>query len=289
MADFQRSIPLKKALHPSTILAYEMNGEMLPVKHGFPLRAVVPGWAGNSWVKWITNARVLSEPSNGFWMKNAYLYPIRPIAPGSSLEATMMRPVTSLRIKSVISSPAHQSIVEVGKPLRVAGAAWTGEEGHVAGVDVSIDAGRTWRPAKLTGEAAAFSWRLWKFDWTPSREGHYTVLARARDSRGEMQPTVQEWNPNGYLWNAVARLDVEADLKADRVAVVPADTIAVGQSQDFRNTCLICHGEDMIRQQRLTRAQWDREVNKMIGWGARVQPDKRDALLDYLSGLVQPR
>jgi sulfite oxidase len=289
MPDFQRSIPLKKALHPSTILAYEMNGEMLPVKHGFPLRAVVPGWAGNSWVKWITNARVLSEPSDGFWMKNAYLYPSRPIAPGSTPDAAMMRPVTSLRIKSIISSPSHQSIVEVGKPLRIAGAAWTGEEGHVSGVDVSTDGGRTWQSAKLTGGAAAFSWRLWKFDWIPRKEGPFTVLSRARDSGGDVQPGVQQWNPNGYLWNAVGRLDLLAGATAERVAVVPADALAVASPTGFRNTCLICHDEDVIRQQHLTRAQWDREVNKMIGWGARLQPDERDTFLDYLLGMAARR
>jgi DMSO/TMAO reductase YedYZ molybdopterin-dependent catalytic subunit len=75
MADFQRSIPLKKALDPQTLLAYAMNGETLPVKHGFPLRVVVPGWAGDCWTKWLTSVRVLDQEATGFWMKNAYLYP----------------------------------------------------------------------------------------------------------------------------------------------------------------------------------------------------------------------
>src|SRR5215467_4204865 len=104
MADFQRSIPLKKALQPSTLLAYEMNGQTLPIKHGFPLRAIVPGWAGNSWVKWVTNIRVLNEEANGIWMKNAYLYPSKPVAPGSAPPADIMKPVTSLRVKSIIGS-----------------------------------------------------------------------------------------------------------------------------------------------------------------------------------------
>ena len=194
MPDFQRSIPLNKAQDPNTILAYNMNGQMLPVKHGFPLRAVVPGWAGNSWVKWLTNVRVLTEPANGFWMKNAYLYPSAPVAPGSTPPSDVMKPVTSLRVKTVIASPANGSAVDVGKPVAVAGAAWSGDAGNVVAVDVSVDRGRTWKPARLAGSATAFGWRLWNFTWTPSREGYYTVLARARDSRGDVQPSVQEWN-----------------------------------------------------------------------------------------------
>src|SRR5215469_3007953 len=75
MADFQRTIPIKKALDPNTLLAYELNGEALPVQHGFPLRAVVPGWAGDSWMKWVSAVRVLDKESDGWWMKNAYRHP----------------------------------------------------------------------------------------------------------------------------------------------------------------------------------------------------------------------
>ncbi len=75
MRDFERSIPAKKALDPNTILAYQMNGEPLPVKHGFPLRVVVPGWASDSWVKWLTSIRVLDNEFDGFWMVNAYRAP----------------------------------------------------------------------------------------------------------------------------------------------------------------------------------------------------------------------
>jgi DMSO/TMAO reductase YedYZ molybdopterin-dependent catalytic subunit len=288
MPDFQRSIPLNKALHPSTILAYNMNGEMLPVKHGFPLRAVVPGWAGNSWVKWLTNVRVLTDPANGFWMKNAYLYPSVPIAPGSTPPADVMKPVTSLRVKSVIASPANGSAVDVGKPTAIAGVAWSGESGNVVAVDVSVDRGRTWKPARLTGSATAFGWRLWNFSWTPSREGYYTVLARARDSNGDVQPSVQEWNPSGYLWNVVSRADVGAGMKPETAASPPAES-NIAPLQAYRERCLICHDEDVIRQQRLTRAQWDREINKMTGWGARVEPDTREMLLEYLLRVAGPR
>jgi molybdenum-dependent oxidoreductase-like protein len=156
-------------------------------------------------------------------------------------------------------------------------------------VDVSVDQGRTWKAAKLTGPATAFGWRLWEFSWTPAREQRYTVLARARDTSGDIQPVVPEWNPSGYLFNAIARVDVNA---GSNVATPPADSAAatnVQQAAGFRERCLVCHDDDVIRQQRLTRAQWDRELNKMIGWGARVQPEERQSLLDYLLRIAGPR
>src|ERR1035438_1227438 len=105
MPDFQRSIPTKKALDGNTILAYEMNGEILPEKHDFPLRVVAPGWASDSWVKWLTSIRVLDKEHDGFWMKSAYRHPGKPVAPGTAVAMEQMQPVTSLRVKSVIAAP----------------------------------------------------------------------------------------------------------------------------------------------------------------------------------------
>jgi DMSO/TMAO reductase YedYZ molybdopterin-dependent catalytic subunit len=281
MADFQRSIPLKKALDPQTLLAYAMNGETLPVKHGFPLRVVVPGWAGDCWTKWLTSVRVLDQEATGFWMKNAYLYPKVPPAPGAVVAPEAMAPVTSLRVKSVIAFPENATQVASGKRIVVRGAAWSGDSGPVTGVDVSVDRGRTWRPARLTGDASPFGWRLWEYPWTPSHDGAHTLLARARDADGDVQPLVPEWNPSGYLWNAVARVDVNTPAG---IAASPAE--AVTAPAFFRETCVICHEDDVIRQQRLTRAQWDRELNKMIGWGARVRAEDRETLLDYLTRIA---
>src|SRR4029453_8809126 len=281
MQDFQRSIPLAKALHAETILAYAMNGETLPVKHGFPLRAVVPGWAGSSWVKWITGVRVLNEVSRGFWMRSAYLHPGKAVAPGIVPPADTMVPVTSLRVKSVIAFPTNSTRVDIGKPCVVRGAAWTGDVGgRVNAVEVSVDQGRTWKPSRLTGQATTFGWRLWEFSWTPREEGRYTVLARARDSSGDTQPLVQEWNPSGYLWNVTARVDLDVGLPTPPAAA--RESAASQPVPAFRERCLICHDDDVIRQQRLTRAQWEREIDKMVNWGARVSPEERPSLLDYL-------
>lgn len=290
MQDFQRSIPVKKALDPNTLLAYEMNGETLPVKHGFPVRVVVPGWASDSWAKWVTSIRVLDKESDSFWMKNAYRHPGKAVAPGTAVPPEQMKPVTSLRVKSVIASPADGGQAQVGKPVTIQGVAWSGDAGPVTAVDVSVDGGRTWNPARLGREKSQFGWRQWELSWTPPSEAYYNVMARARDASGATQPFTQEWNPSGYGWNVVPRVgvDVVAQLSAPAASGTPAATPAA-QPAGYRVACLTCHEEDVIRQQRLTRAQWDREINKMTGWGAQVKAEHRESLLNYLLANFGPR
>lgn len=284
MPDFQRSIPVKKALDPHTLLAYEMNGEALPVKHGFPLRVVAPGWASDSWVKWVTGIRVLDKEHDGFWMKSAYRRPTHPVAPGAAVPNDKMVPVTSLRIKSVIADPLNGTQLAVGKPARIRGVAWSGDAGPVTAVEVSVDGGRAWKSAALrSDQRTQFGWRQWEFSWTPEQESYYTILARARDAAGNTQPFDQEWNPAGYGWNVVPRVGV--DVVKEPAAQAPAAPSAVsagGPPPGFGASCGACHDDDMIRQQHLTRAQWDREISKMTGWGAKVSDQQRASFLDYL-------
>src|SRR5579862_7154414 len=122
MPDFQRTITAAKALHPDTLLAFEMNGQTLPVQHGFPLRVIAPGWASDSWVKWLQHIEVLDHEFDGFWMKTAYRHPSHPVAPGTTVDAKEMIPVTELNVKSVIASPG-----EWAKPglVAVQGVAWS--------------------------------------------------------------------------------------------------------------------------------------------------------------------
>jgi len=255
MADFQRTIPVRKALDPNTLLAYELNGEALPLQHGFPIRAVIPGWTGNSWIKWVTAISVLDKESDGWWMKNAYRHPGKPVAPGLALAQAAMRPLESLRVKSVIASPAEGSPIPPGNPTAIRGVAWSGESGPVTNVEVSVDAGRTWRTAKLTSLATRSGWRQWELAWTPPAEGYYTLIARARDMNGDLQPLTQEWNPSGYLWNVVPRVGVEVlDQSHKEPRSVESAAVPAAPAQ-FTNACLGCHEGDVIRQQRLTRAQ----------------------------------
>jgi hypothetical protein len=291
MPDFQRSIPATKALDPRTLLAFEMNGETLPVEHGFPLRVVVAGWAGDAWIKWVTSISVLATAHDGFWMARAYRHPGRPVPPGTAVPPERMQPVTSLRVKSVVASPQDGSQVMNGKPVTIRGAAWGGDAGPVTAVEVSLDGGRNWRAATMRREQRTeFGWRLWEYAWTPSREGYYTILARARDAAGNTQPFDQEWNPSGYSWNVVPRVGVNVlNTLVDDAPRAQPPAPATQAPSAFKTACVTCHEDDVIRQQRLTRPQWDAEINKMVGWGARVTDQDRNILLDYLAGTYGPR
>jgi DMSO/TMAO reductase YedYZ molybdopterin-dependent catalytic subunit len=293
MQDFRRTITVAKALDPNTLLAYEMNGVALPVKHGFPLRVVAPGWASDSWVKWLTNITVLDKEFDGFWMKNAYRKPDHPVAPGAAIPPEKMVPVTSLRVKSVISSPVDGASVKLGDPVNFRGVAWSGDKGPVTSVDLSTDGGRTWKPAQLGPDKSQFGWRQWSFSFRPDRESYYNVMARATDASGATQPFAEEWNPSGYGWNVVQRIGINAmeNPQMTMQGQMDGSGLVAGQPEPYKSTCLGCHEEDVIRQQRLTRAQWDREITKMTNWGAPVKPENRDGILNYLSSQfgVRPR
>jgi sulfite oxidase len=278
MPDFQRTITTAKALHPDTLLAYEMNGHPLPVQHGFPLRVIAPGWAGDSWVKWLQHIEVLDHEFEGFWMKSAYRHPTHPVAPGTAVDVAEMVPVTDLNVKSVIAVPGGWA-----KPgtVRVQGTAWS-NAAPVARVDVSTDGGQSWRPAKLTGQQTKYGWRIWHYDWKPT-EGKYTLVSRATNMAGQAQPLSQEWNPNGYLWNVAQPVAVTISSRMPDAVAETSDAPETAYPDGYKAACFGCHDEHMMQQQRLTGAQWDREINKMTGWGAPLKAQDRDAVLNYLS------
>jgi len=278
--EFQRGIPFNKAMDPNTILAYEMNGEALTKDHGFPLRVVVPGWAGDCWVKWITRIEVRDTEFDGFFMKTGYRHPGKPVAPGLAVDPAQMKPVTTLQIKSIIASHIDGQDIAIA-PTKLRGVAWS-HESPVSIVEVSTDGGRTWRQARLGKDSARFGWRQWEYDWTPAQAAYYNVMARARNVAGENQPFAQEWNPSGYGHNVIQTVHLNATA-APKPPAAPAAEAAMEVPAAFKQTCLGCHGEEAIAQQRLNRTQWEREVEKMQRWGARVTPENKDSLVDYLS------
>ena len=280
MPEFKRTVHLAKAMHADTILAYEMNGEALPVSHGFPLRLIVPGWAGDSWVKWVTNIEVLDKEFDGFFMKTAYRHPGKNVAPGTAVDPALMSPVTSLHIKSVIAShPNGATIAPV--PVKLTGAAWSGDS-PVAGVDVSTDGGRTWRPALLNSTRSPYSWRLWEYRWSPSKEAYYQVMVRARSAAGELQPFVQEWNPSGYGHNVVHSVGINVSFKM--MALTPVQKAADATlPAEYKAVCMTCHTNDVVEQQRLNRGQWEKEVEKMTRWGAQVKAEDKNRLVGFLT------
>ncbi len=203
---FKRSIPLEKALHPDTILAYEMNGRPLPLLHGAPLRVVTPGWMAESCLKWLTDISVQENEAQGYYMQTAYRMPVTAIQSNSGLPGTTMAPVEAMPVKSLIVAPADGANVGPG-PVTIQGVAWSGES-PVKKVELSLDRGKTWEAARLVGEDLPYAWRQWQFVWKPSAAGQATILARATDANGDEQPETSPWNPSGFVWNGWDRVNV---------------------------------------------------------------------------------
>lgn len=204
--DFVRSMPMHKAMHPATLLALKMNGQPLPDIHGAPARLIVPGWDGTSSVKWVIRLTAADQQTAGFFMNPGYRYPKYALAPGSAPKPAELEVIEGMPVKSTITAPEDQARVAMGA-MTVRGFAWAGENA-IDRVDVSTDGGSRWQPAELTGAKLPFAWRLWRVEWKPPQPGYYSILSRATDSAGRVQPIVSAWNPSGYLWNAIDRVGV---------------------------------------------------------------------------------
>lgn len=206
---FVRSIPIEKASDPGTLIATHMNGAPLTQHHGYPARALVPGWVGAASCKWLTEIQVLEKEFEGNFMKPGYRYPNQPVPPGTSVNPDDTHPLTALTVKSMIASPADGSKRKIGL-VPIHGVAWAGEA-DIVKVDVSTDAGATWAPAQLGKENEHYAWRLWSYAWKPSKGDRYVILSRATDNQGRTQPDTAAWNPSGYLYNAVDRVNVDVE------------------------------------------------------------------------------
>jgi DMSO/TMAO reductase YedYZ molybdopterin-dependent catalytic subunit len=200
---FVRSIPIDKAMG-STLLAYEMNGEPLPLKHGYPLRALALGWTGANCVKWLNRITVLDKPYEGFFMDKVY----RVIQKGQ--DPLTGEIISQIKLKSIFTQPLPGEQRPAGR-IVVLGAAYAGEE-RVEKVEVSTDNGATWHAAEFIGPDEPFAWRHWQFIWQVTQPGKHTLLSRATDSRGRRQPETAEWNLLGYGNNGIREHAVAIDV-----------------------------------------------------------------------------
>jgi DMSO/TMAO reductase YedYZ molybdopterin-dependent catalytic subunit len=191
---FVRSIPIEKALS-SSLLAYEMNGEPLPLKHGYPLRALALGWTGANCVKWLHKITVLDQPFEGFYMDKVY----RKFQKGQ--DPITGEVVTGINLKSIITQPEQSEKLGAGL-ITVLGAAYAGEAG-VERVVISVDNGKTWHAATFIGPEEPYAWRQWQFLWSVKEKGEYTLMSRATDTEGNQQPINADWNVLGYGNNGV--------------------------------------------------------------------------------------
>lgn len=204
--NFEMSIPTAKAAHPDTILAVSMNGQPLEPRHGYPLRAIVPGWYGMASVKWLTRISAVSTPFTGFFRGRAYTF-IREGAPTQS----EIIPAQEARVKSLITWPHEHAVLPPGRHT-IRGVAWCGDSSietvEVSGVS-SRDGPEAWRPARVRPAVSGYSWVRWEAEVELPIEGFSLLRVRATDARGRTQPPTAEWNYRGLGNNSIHCVPIE--------------------------------------------------------------------------------
>lgn len=191
---FIRSIPIEKAMS-TTLLAYEMNGEPLPLQHGYPLRALALGWTGANCIKWLRNIKVLERPHEGFFMDNVYRIFQK------DQDAKSGKVVTKMQLKSFITQPLTGEGLDRGA-IVILGTAYAGET-RVERIEVSVDNGQSWADAQFIGPLEEFAWRQWQYIWDAKEKGTFKLMSRAIDAQGTPQPMNANWNVLGYGNNGV--------------------------------------------------------------------------------------
>ena len=194
---FRRVMPIEKAMHPDTLLAYALNGEDLPKDHGYPLRALAPGWVGSSSIKWLSRVVVSTEQ---LWTRNnttSYVligdaYPPEGDAPGKVATSQVIKSALALPWPAELPAGSH----------RIQGYAQS-PAGPITRVEWSVDSGQTWADATVLEPQVQYSWARFEFTWD-ARPGQHVVMTRATDAAGNTQPDTVPFNEKGYLFNAPA-------------------------------------------------------------------------------------
>jgi len=182
--NYEKALPLAKAIDLDTILAWGLNGEYLRHVHGGPVRLIVPGWSGNWSVKWLEHLELLGEMPRLYYQDEYFFF-------AQSAEDENREPITAMGVRCVITDPIDGDAPLTAGPISIHGLAWSGE-GAIIGVEVSTDGGKTWRPAELATLTDRWLWRRWTYRCHLSA-GSHTVMARATDEAGRVQPQIP-WN-----------------------------------------------------------------------------------------------
>jgi DMSO/TMAO reductase YedYZ molybdopterin-dependent catalytic subunit len=184
-----RPISLAKALEEDTLLAYAMNGEPVAPDHGFPVRAIVPGWVGINNIKWVGRIEVRDQTIDVPTTTRSYVW--------EGPDYPTKTPLRLQALKSAVALPWGATL-RAGRQL-VRGFAWS-PVGRIARVEASVDRGATWRPVTLREPNIARAWVRWEFEWD-ARPGSHVILTRATDDQGATQPAAIPWNAQGYGYN----------------------------------------------------------------------------------------
>jgi DMSO/TMAO reductase YedYZ molybdopterin-dependent catalytic subunit len=200
---YARSVPLQLARSGGILLAYKMNDEPLSPAHGFPVRAIVPGWYGMASVKWLSRIVASKQAFHGYYQTVEYAH-------WQHLDGFPTRvPVTQIQVKSQIARPALAEVIAKGSTYRVFGAAWSGNS-TISMVEVSTDGGKHYAAAKLLGEPVEHAWRLWELSWNvPSSAGKHMLAARATDASGTTQPIERDRDRETYMINHIIPVEVQ--------------------------------------------------------------------------------
>jgi DMSO/TMAO reductase YedYZ molybdopterin-dependent catalytic subunit len=186
---YRRIVPLTKCLRPESLVAFRLNGQMLPTQNGFPARALFPGWYGMNSVKWLRRIVVLNQSAASAFDQSASgmdrLY-MRVEGSGDSVHRTAL---TQTKVKSNIAWPGNGNRLPTGRH-QVWGFAWSGA-GRVREVSISTDGGETWSSAQLGAQKSRYSWTRWGYEWNAT-PGEHVILSRARDEAGIQQPLTRE-------------------------------------------------------------------------------------------------
>jgi DMSO/TMAO reductase YedYZ molybdopterin-dependent catalytic subunit len=208
--NFQKSLPMERALAESTLIAFAMNGAALPHWNGAPARLVVPGWTGTYWMKHLTEIRVEPKPLDNFWMKSAYRLPTGAF-PGArfvSQETPETTPITEILVNTLITSHVAGETLHRGRHALFAGKAWDNGAG-IERVEISTDGRQSWRDAQLGHDLGRFAWREFTMPLDTSKTGALEVAVRAKSRSGLQQPEKLTFNAAGYHDNIVQSVSLK--------------------------------------------------------------------------------
>jgi sulfite dehydrogenase len=198
--NFVKSLPIEKAQDENILIAWAMNGQPLPFLNGFPARLVVPGWTATYWMKHIVNIDISSKPNTNFWMHTVYRVPAgmfpAPLPFASQDDGGHTTPITEIIVNSLITAPVAGARLGRGG-FEVRGIAWDGGSG-IKSVEVSVDGGKTWKPATLGQDLGRFAFRPFGLHVAGLSAGPASILARATNGRGDTQAEKLKFNPAGY-------------------------------------------------------------------------------------------
>ena len=189
---YTESLPLALVMGaPEIMVVHSLGGAPLSDRHGFPARIITPGHYGVKSTKWLDSIELVNGDRNGYWENQGW-------------ERNAV-----IKTTSRIDSPRDGYLLKLA-PLSIAGVAFAGTRG-ISTVEVSTDGGRGWLAASLKSPLSPLTWTLWSLDWTPEREGAYTLLVRARDGEGKLQTSATAPSyPDGASGLHTVRINVTA-------------------------------------------------------------------------------